>query len=142
MTTNTDRLRAALAAWNAGDLESYLALYDPAIRLHGYSPAPMDKTAVAAFYRDVCTSMSAPGAKSPPLKVIEMAEGEGWVSCAFEMTGAQVGPFMGVPATGRPFRVAGVTMLRFNADGRVVERYSSVDFLGLMVQIGAVAMPG
>jgi hypothetical protein len=34
------RLAAAHASWNAGDLDGYLELYDDAIRLHGYSPEP------------------------------------------------------------------------------------------------------
>jgi hypothetical protein len=37
MTTPQDRLAAAHASWNAGDLDGYLELYDDAIRLHGYS---------------------------------------------------------------------------------------------------------
>ena len=35
MTTNEHALGAAIAAWNAGDLAGYLALYDASIRLHG-----------------------------------------------------------------------------------------------------------
>lgn len=41
MTAAQETLAAAHASWNAGDLEGYLALYDDAIRLHGYSPHPM-----------------------------------------------------------------------------------------------------
>jgi len=44
---------------------------------------------------------------------------------------------MGVAATGRPYVLEGMTLLRFRGD-RVVERWSSADFLGLMVQLGAV----
>jgi hypothetical protein len=43
-------LSAALACWNAGDLDGYLSLYDEGIRLHGYSPEPMDKVQVRGFY--------------------------------------------------------------------------------------------
>ena len=50
MATPQDALSAALAAWNANDLEGYLKLYDERIRLHGYAPEPMDKTAVRGFY--------------------------------------------------------------------------------------------
>lgn len=44
-------LSAALACWNAGDLDGYLSLYDEGIRLHGYSPEPMDKVQVRASTR-------------------------------------------------------------------------------------------
>jgi predicted ester cyclase len=142
MPGNGDILTSALAAWNAGDLESYLSIYDEDIRLHGYTPEPMDKVAVRAFYREVVANLSAPGAGAPRMDVLRQSEAGDWVSCAFTMTGVQSGPFMGVPASGRPFRIGGVTMLRFGPRGRVVERFSSADFLALMVQIGAVAMPG
>jgi predicted ester cyclase len=142
MPTHSERLTAALDAWNAGDLDGYLALYDDTIRLHGYAPQPLDKVGVTGFYRGALASLTAPGERAPQLTVLHMAEGGDWVSCVFEMAGAQVGPFMGVPPSGRPYRIGGVTMLRFAPSGRVVERFSSADFLGLMVQIGALAMPG
>jgi hypothetical protein len=47
---------------------------------------------------------------------------------------------MGVPATNRPYTIGGITMMRF-AGGRVVERWSCADMLGLLVQIGAVPPP-
>ncbi len=50
MSGNRDALDAAVAAWNAGDLEAYLTLYDESILLHGYTPAPLDKPSVRAFY--------------------------------------------------------------------------------------------
>jgi hypothetical protein len=46
-------LSAALACWNAGDLDGYLSLYDEGIRLHGYSPEPMDKVQVRGFYETI-----------------------------------------------------------------------------------------
>ena len=44
--SSQDALAAAHASWNAGDLDRSLRLYDESIRLHGYSPQPMDKDAV------------------------------------------------------------------------------------------------
>jgi hypothetical protein len=35
---------------NRGELDEYVELYDNAVRLHGYSPEPMDKAAVLGFY--------------------------------------------------------------------------------------------
>jgi hypothetical protein len=43
-------LHRAIAGWNRGGLDEYLELYDNAVRLHGYSPEPMDKAAVLGFY--------------------------------------------------------------------------------------------
>jgi len=59
MATPQEALPAALERWNAGDLEGYLSLYDEGIRLHGYSPEPMDKAQARASTRE----SSAPSAR-------------------------------------------------------------------------------
>jgi hypothetical protein len=55
MSTPPEALFAALAHWNDGDLDGYLTLYDEGIRLHGYSPEPMDKVQVQVqgFYEGI-----------------------------------------------------------------------------------------
>ena len=50
MPAPQEALSAAVESWNAGDLDGYLRLYDEGIRLHGYSPEPMDKAQVRGFY--------------------------------------------------------------------------------------------
>ena len=47
---------------------------------------------------------------------------------------------MGVPATGEAIALPGIAILHF-AGGRCVQRWSSADMLGLLVQLGAVAPP-
>jgi predicted ester cyclase len=69
----------------------------------------------------------------------EIAEGDR-LALRFVQTGTHRGPFMGLPATGREFAMTGQTLLHFR-DGRVVERWSSADLLGLLVQLGAVPAP-
>ena len=132
------QLEAAIAAWNRGDLPGYLGLYDPAIRLHGYSPEPMDKAAVEVFYRSIFDGLTAAGAPAPTLEIFDTIADGRWVACHFAMSGAHTGTFMGVPPTGQEYRITGVTMLRFGDGDRVVERHSAADMLGLMVQIGAI----
>jgi predicted ester cyclase len=58
----------------------------------------------------------------------------------FTMTGRHVQEFMGVPATGTPIILPGITILHFRGD-RVIERFSQADMLGLLVQVGAVPAP-
>ena len=57
--------------------------------------------------------------------------------CRFTMSGVHQGEFMGVPATGRPYALAGITVMRFGDAGTVVERWSTADFFGLFMQLGA-----
>jgi len=68
-----------------------------------------------------------------------MVDGDRY-ACSFTMSGVHRAAFMGVPATGRAYALGGITMMRFRG-GRVVERWSCADMLGLMIQLGAVAPP-
>ena len=136
MNALNQRVEEARQRWNAGDLAGYLTLYDESIRLHGYAPEPMTKAAVVAFYQQIWASFGSP----PALAFHEtMADGDLYC-CRFTMTGQHNGPFMGTPATGRAVVLPGITMMRFSG-GRVIERWSSADFLGLMMQIGAIPAP-
>ncbi|MGB3439132.1 MAG: ester cyclase [Actinophytocola sp.] len=51
--------------------------------------------------------------------------------------GTQTGDLPGVPATGRAFRVPGITIDR-HADGRLAESWSAWDAMTMYQQIGAV----
>ena len=128
-------------AWNNGNLAGYLSLYDDSIRLHGYSPEPMDKPAVKAFYEAVTSALGEGKAGPPRLVFHEILTDKNLYSCRFTMSGTHRGPFMGVPATGKPYQLDGITILRFSGE-RVVERWSCADMLGLMIQIGAIPPPG
>jgi hypothetical protein len=58
--TPQEALSTAAGRWNAGDLDGYLTLYDEGIRLHGYSPEPMDKVQVRGFYQGIFRSFDSP----------------------------------------------------------------------------------
>ncbi len=47
----------------------------------------------------------------------------------------------GIPATGRPVVVTGIEIYRVSG-GKLAERWSEVDMLGLMQQLGVVPPPG
>ena len=130
----------ARQSWNAGNLHGYLNLYDAKIRLHGYGPEPMDKESVVGFYRMIWGALPGSGTANPELVFHEVMVDGAMYCCRFTMSGAHQGEFMGVPATGLPYALAGMTMMRFEGD-TVVERWSSADFLGLMMQIGAIPAP-
>ena len=56
------------------------------------------------------------------------------------MTGVHKGAFLGVPVTGKPYVLPGITIMRFGGN-TVIERWSNADMLGVLVQIGAVPPP-
>lgn len=133
--THRSALERAVAAFNRGDLDTYLALYGQDIKLHGYTPTPLDGSGARAFYEDIFAAFT-------DLSLVlddVICEGDKVVT-RYTMTGRHTGSFMGVPASGRNILLPGITILRF-ADGRCVERWSSADFLGLMTQIGAIPSP-
>jgi steroid delta-isomerase-like uncharacterized protein len=70
----------------------------------------------------------------------QIAEGEK-VLTRFEWTGTHRGEFLGVPATGRPVKVWGTVIDRFQGD-KIKETRLIMDTLGLMMQLGAIPSPG
>ena len=135
MSNRTDAVEGALERWNAGDLRGYLTLYGESVRVHGYTPEPMGRNEIEGFYRGIFAAFD-----SPKLVFHETLESGESVTIRFTMTGTQVGDFMGVPPTGRKIALTGITILRFEGN-TVVERWSSADLLGLLVQLGAVPTP-
>ena len=140
MATVTDAVERARQQWNAGDLPGYLQLYAEDLRFHGVQPDPMDKASVTGFYQGFWSAMGAPQRPSPQLDFHEHLVDGDLFSCRFTVSGEHRGDFMGVPATGRPYLLEGITIMRFGGD-QVVERWTTSDFLGLMVQLGAVPAP-
>ncbi len=134
-------LEAAIARWNAGDLQGYLGLYAPHIRLHGYGPAPLDFSAAKGFYQMIWAGLHAQGSSHPHLVVEEAFVSDNCLSCRATMAGHHTGHFMGTPAKGKPYLLPVITVLHFEG-GQVAERWSSADMLGLLTQIGAVRLPG
>lgn len=59
------------------------------------------------------------------------------VAARSTMTGTHQGEFFGVPATGKPIKVGGMTMVRIK-DGRIAESWVKNDVMGIMKQIGAL----
>ena len=70
----------------------------------------------------------------------QIAESEK-VMTRFEWTGTHRGPFLGVPATGRPVKVWGMVVDRVEA-GKIADTRIIMDTMGLMMQLGVVPPPG
>jgi steroid delta-isomerase-like uncharacterized protein len=133
---NRAALGAAVAAWNQGDGETYLKVYDPAIRHHGLGPEPLDQAANRVSYEAMWAAF--PGSQITIDDTI--AEGD-QLAARFHLSGEHLAEFMGIPATGRPFVLNGQTVMRFR-DGRILERWTTADMLGLLIQLGAMPGPG
>jgi predicted ester cyclase len=117
----------------------YFDLYDPSIVLHGYQGVEPGIESVKQFYRAAIWG-AFPDAKVQILDTIEDQTGS-LLTCRFLLTGTHLGPFLGMPATGKPFEMNGMSILRFNAEAKCVERWSVADFLAVLMQIGAFPPP-
>lgn len=63
------------------------------------------------------------------------------VAARFTITGTHAGDFLGFKATEKPIRSQAINIYRFS-DGKVVDECGLPDMFGIMVQIGAIALPG
>jgi steroid delta-isomerase-like uncharacterized protein len=61
------------------------------------------------------------------------------VAARWTAAGTHRGAGLGVPATGKPMRVTGMTWARFDQNGRLAEGWNSFDRLGMLQQLGIVA---
>ena len=52
-------------------------------------------------------------------------------------SGTHTGELFGIPATGNPVSLNGITIFRFNDEGLASEAWSVIDVVGLLAQIGA-----
>ena len=68
----------------------------------------------------------------------QMADGEKVVT-RFAGGGVHKGVFMGIPPTGKSVSWTGISIDRFEA-GKIVERWTQIDTLGVLQQIGTVKL--
>src|SRR5688572_4866924 len=115
-----NEMRAALLrardAWNRGDLDGYLELYHPEIKLHGYTPEAMSKSEVRGFYLDFFAAFP-----DVQLHFDELITEGSTLMVRYHCDCVHKGPFMGAPATGRAARIAGHTSMHFRG-AQVIER--------------------
>jgi steroid delta-isomerase-like uncharacterized protein len=69
-----------------------------------------------------------------------VAEGDRVVDF-FTLEGTHRGEFLGIPATGKRVKYDGMHIFAF-ADGQITGHWNVLDLLTLMMQLGAVPMPG
>ena len=102
----------------------------------GVSPEPMDKAGVVAFHEGFYDAFR--GAQA---EILDLVEADDKLGVRLVISARHEGEFMGVPATGNDVQLAMTTILTMR-DGKCVERWSTADMLGLLIQIGAVPPPG
>ncbi len=121
---------AAARAFNAGDVDGFLSMFDPSLVHHGLGSEPLDEKGNRAFYEGFKVAF-------PDSQIIldDAVAEDDQVAVRLHITGEHKGEFLGVAPTGRSIHVNAQAIMRFK-DGRVVERWTTADLMGLMSQIG------
>jgi steroid delta-isomerase-like uncharacterized protein len=136
----SEKLKAAVQefyerAWNRGDLSVLDELFSPEYEDH--DATAQTGTGGLEGARQFIQSFRA---ASPDLHVEikdQYAEGS-TVITRWTATGTHAGTLMGVPATQRPVKVSGISIDRFDEQGRFVEGWGNWDGIALLRQIGAL----
>ncbi len=131
---NKERTLAAVAALNRGDVDGYLAIYAPDAVVHGL---PEHVTPDVAGHREVLEEMrrALPDLRAQLAAVV--AEGD-LLAARVTYWGTHQGPMLGAAPTGRVITWDAMTFRRFDAQGRVVERWIIGDDLGLLHELDLV----
>lgn len=132
---NLAALQRAVERFDEGDLDGYMRLYHPDVVFHGAAPQPLIGKAVQGFYRAIFAAFS-----DLRLQAEDVICQEDKLVCRYTMRGRHTGEFLGAQPSDRPFAVAGITIMTF-VDELCVERWSCLDNLGLLIQIGAFPSP-
>jgi steroid delta-isomerase-like uncharacterized protein len=132
---NVAAIESAVAQMNAGNVDGYLELYADDLTVHGYPPGVEGKAGVSEFYRSFRNAFS-----DFELKVEDVLTDGDKVAGRYTIRGTHSGELMGVPGSGNKVDISGQSFFRFR-DGRVVERWQSLDGAALLTQIGALPAP-
>jgi len=119
---------------NAGDIDGFGELLADDFVEHEEAPglAPT-KEGVLAFFR--ATRAAFPDMRMDAQDVF--ASGDK-VTARVQLTGTHQGPFMGMPATGKPVDIQLIDIMRLGDDGLCHEHWGVMDALAMMQQLGAV----
>jgi steroid delta-isomerase-like uncharacterized protein len=133
---NKELLRRAAQAFNTiNDRSAWYGFHADSVQAHGLGPSALDKAGLKGFYTVLWGGF-------PDLTIdIDELVGEGdKVVWRITASGTHDGPFQGVPATGKSVKFGAQYTFRFE-NGKIVERWSTLDRLSLLMQIGAVSLP-
>lgn len=74
------------------------------------------------------------------LTIVDVVASDDTVWIRNRATGVNTGNVLGRPATGRPFDITVIDIIRF-ADGKIVEHWGVPDQLGMLIQLGLFGRP-
>jgi steroid delta-isomerase-like uncharacterized protein len=133
---NKSILERAARAFNDPESRSgWFDIHDPAVVAHGLGPTSLDLAGLKQFYAGLWEAF-------PNLRITvdDMVGEQDRVSWRLRVRGTQEGEFRGIPATGKEVTFGAQYIFRFK-DGKITERWTNFDRLGVLVQLGAISAP-
>lgn len=134
---NKELVRSFVDGLNQGDLDVFDELLAPHFVDHtpfpGVPPTREGWKGAFPMEREAFPDMQ--------IHIEDQIAEDGYVVVRAKITGTQQGEFMSVPPTGKEVTIPNITI--FGVDnGKIVERWTLFDALGMMAQLGAVPPPG
>jgi steroid delta-isomerase-like uncharacterized protein len=132
---NKATARRFYEAWTSGDLDAYDEIMAPDAQDHDtQNPnagtlGPEGAKRTSEMYRNAFSDSR--------FEIEQQFDDGDYVITRWTATGTNDGELMGMPATGKPVTITGITIDRFE-DGKVVEGWTNWDTLGMMQQLGVI----
>ena len=136
-TENKALVRRLFAAIDSGDLAVFDDIFAPEIPLDGNRVFGNQAGPEGMKHHSGAVKNAIPDLKHTVHDMI--AEGD-IVAVRWTLTGTHKGAFRGIAPTGKWVSASFMEMFRFK-DGKIVERWTEGDRLGMLQQIGAIPMP-
>ncbi|MGH3132481.1 MAG: ester cyclase [Gaiellaceae bacterium] len=131
-----DAIEAAVELWNAHD-ERYFELYTEDAASHGLPPdVPPNVDGLRGMFRQMWSAF--PDIRIETQRLI--VEGD-LTAIHVRIRGTHEGEFMGAAPTGKEIDVQAMAFLRFGSAGKVVERWTRLDEMALLTQLGLMPAP-
>ena len=133
---NKDAVRGALERWNAKD-EQYYEIYTDDVVAHGFPPdVPPSIEGIRAMFGSMWVAF-------PDLHgdLQHLVAEEDTAAVHLRVSGMHEGEFMGIAPTGKRIDIEVMAFLRFNDEGKIVERWTRMDEVALLTQLGAMPAP-
>ena len=123
-----------IEAWNKRDLAAASDLLTPDYKRHDANLPDVDGPKAGVEFITTCVT----GFPDIQLDIEQLIVQDQLGAARLTVRGTHLGPFMGVPATGRKATVEVADVYRL-ADGKIAEQWVIMNAMGLMQQLGVIA---
>lgn len=128
-------MRGAEAFNNRNDRSGWFEIHDQAVIAHGLAPRPFDLAELEHFYGRLWHAFP-----DLEISVADLVSEGDEVAWRINVSGTHLGEFRGIAATGTEVTFGAQYIFRFRA-GKIIERWTNLDRLGVLSQIGALTVP-